>query len=82
MLIGMVKLNKNKSQRLKKSFIALCIVGLVWNWFAYLIKVRWVSRDKTGKIVASFKDQLLGLNYDAIFEIAAICADLYQYVLC
>lgn len=72
MLIGFLKLKKDKSKRLKNSFLALCVVGLLWNWFAYTIKCRWISRNKNGKEIASFYDQLLGLNYDAIFEIAAI----------
>eukprot|EP01084_Bolivina_argentea_P096262 173051_1 len=71
-LIGLKKLRKENCTRLKQSFIALCVVGLLWNWFGYLNKTRWISRDKTGKTVASFYDQLIGLNYDAIFEIAAI----------
>ena len=70
--MGVKQLRKSEAKRLKDSFVALCAVGLAWNWFAYAIKARWISRDKTGKTVATFVDQLIGLNYDAIFEIAAI----------
>ncbi len=58
--------------RIWNMFLGLSGIGVAWNFEAYLVGFRWLSRSPdANRKNEKIEEQLLGLVYDGVIEISA-----------
>eukprot|EP01084_Bolivina_argentea_P108969 194765_1 len=66
------KISTINKERLWNFFVFDAAIGVSWNFLAYFVGYRWLSRSEDGKKSDQILDQLFGLVWDGAVEISAM----------